>query len=74
MSRIEEDGRNWFRRPKLSINSCRTIIRRRGTGEYCLEILSHAVCKIGTNISKGLAAPSSGYIAGLIFYPEYRGC
>jgi hypothetical protein len=42
--------------------------------EFCLEMLSHVVCKIATNISKGLAAPSSGYIAGLIFYPEYRGC
>jgi len=45
-----------------------------GIDVYCLEMLSHVVCKIGTNVSKGLAAPSSGYIAGLIFYPEYRGC
>jgi hypothetical protein len=29
LSRIEEDGRNWLRRPKLSIKSCRAIIRRR---------------------------------------------
>jgi hypothetical protein len=29
MSRIEEDGRNWLRRPKLCIKSCRAIIIRR---------------------------------------------
>jgi len=29
--RIEEDGRNWLRRPKLCIKSCRAIIRRRIT-------------------------------------------
>ena len=28
LSRIEEDGRNWLRRPNLCIKSCRTIIRR----------------------------------------------
>jgi hypothetical protein len=29
LSRIEEDGRNWLRRPKFCIKSCRaTIIRR----------------------------------------------
>ena len=25
-ARIEEDGRNWLRKPKLCINSCRAII------------------------------------------------
>jgi hypothetical protein len=29
LSRIEEDGRNWLRRPKLCTESCRAIIRRR---------------------------------------------
>jgi len=26
LSRIEEDGRNWLRRPKLCIKNCRAII------------------------------------------------
>jgi hypothetical protein len=26
LSRIEEDGRNWLRRPKLCITSCRAVI------------------------------------------------
>jgi hypothetical protein len=26
LSRIEEDGRNWLRRPKFCIKSCRAII------------------------------------------------
>jgi len=29
LSRIEEDGRNWLRRPKLCIKSCRATRRRR---------------------------------------------
>jgi len=28
LSRIEEDGRNWLRRPKLCIKSCRARRRR----------------------------------------------
>jgi hypothetical protein len=28
LSRIEEDGRNWLRRPKLCAKSCRAVIRR----------------------------------------------
>jgi len=28
LSRIEEDGRNWLRRPKLCIKNCTAIIRR----------------------------------------------
>jgi hypothetical protein len=28
LSRIEEDGKNWLRRPKLCIKSCRAITRR----------------------------------------------
>jgi hypothetical protein len=28
LSRIEEDERNWLRRPKLCIKSCRAVIRR----------------------------------------------
>jgi hypothetical protein len=31
LPRIEEDGRNWLRRPKLCIKSCRTL-RRRSSG------------------------------------------
>jgi len=29
LPRIDEDGRNWLRRPKLCIKSCTAIIRRR---------------------------------------------
>jgi hypothetical protein len=29
LSRIEEDGRNWLRRPKLCIKSCTAVRRRR---------------------------------------------
>jgi hypothetical protein len=29
LSRIEKGGRNWLRRPKLCIKSCRAITRRR---------------------------------------------
>jgi hypothetical protein len=29
LSKIEEDGRNWLRRPKLCTKSCRAVIRRR---------------------------------------------
>jgi hypothetical protein len=27
MTRIEQDGRNWLRRPKLCTKSCRAVIR-----------------------------------------------
>jgi len=29
LSRIEEDGRKWLRRPKLCTKSCRAVLRRR---------------------------------------------
>jgi hypothetical protein len=29
LSRIEEDGRSWLRRPELCMKSCRTIIRKK---------------------------------------------
>jgi hypothetical protein len=38
--RVEEDGRNWLRRPKFCIESCRAVIIRR---------------RIDTNISMSLA-------------------
>jgi len=46
LSRIEEDGRNWLRRPKLCIKSYRASIRRRrstlDTSKYVVDILGVA--------------------------------
>ena len=40
MSRIEEDGRNWLRRPKLCTKSCRAIRRRRNVNMSQLQLRS----------------------------------
>jgi hypothetical protein len=40
LSRIEEDGRNWLRRPKLCTKSCRAIRRRRWVNISQLKLRS----------------------------------
>ena len=34
MSRIEEDGKKWFRRPKLCTKGCTALLRRRRMAKY----------------------------------------
>ena len=49
LSRIEEDGRNWLRRTKLCIKSCRATIRRRSSSMYSflqLPVISNTQLKV----------------------------
>jgi hypothetical protein len=61
LSRTEEDGKNWLRRPKLCIESCRTIIIIIRNGKTNYEDLFKII--VFTFAYKGLGKPLKPLLA-----------